>query len=50
MISIENIWLTIIFKAFVFVSCFYTISEVDQKLQKQSNLFLIKSLIKNYKQ
>ena len=50
MLSIENIWLTIIFKAFVFVSCFYIISEVDQKLRKKSNLLLIKLLIKSYKQ
>jgi teichuronic acid exporter len=48
-LSTENIWLIIIFKAVVFISCFYILSKVDQKLQKRSNLFLTKSLIKNYK-
>ena len=48
-LSTDNIWLIIIFKAVVFISCFYILSKVDQKLQKRSNLFLTKSLIKNYK-
>lgn len=46
---IENIWLIIIFKGVVFISLFYIFSEVDQRLQKNSNLHLIKSFIKNYK-
>ena len=49
MLSTENIWLIIIFKGVIFVGCFYILSEVDQRLQKKSNLYLIKSLITNYK-
>jgi teichuronic acid exporter len=48
-LSIENIWLIIIFKGVIFTSFFYIFSEVDQRLQKKSNLHMIKSLITNYK-
>jgi len=49
MLSIENIWLIATFKGIVFISFFYLISEIDQLMQNESNLFLIKSFKTNYK-
>ena len=49
MLSIVNIWLIANFKGVAFISFFYLMSEIDQLIKNESNLFLIKSFKANYK-